>query len=411
MLANDQKWANQRNNLGETLLHQAAIEGDVEEVKSLIGRNASVNTKDNAGWSPLHEACANGYVAIVQLLIDNSAVINKVDNCNKDTPLHDAAISSHVEVVNILVKANADLNATNKKGLTPLSVATDPKVIKLLDTADHGDDDVADLAAEDGTTPGPAGEIVFHDRENEYDSPTGTQVLDPVTKVWRPVSVYTHKANKNVVLRYGLEEFEGLGKCYRWGGEDTLLDDDSNVVEMRPLPDTSAAPHKILEDIDFIEALVNIVVKVRKIDKEGWFATPVNPNEFHDYPGIIKIPIDTGIILAKAKEHAYRSRHEFIDAFRQMAHNAIIFNGPEHEVYKAAAKIRDAVVALANQHSAALDRAEKALGTFREAPKPPAITESERDLEAYRRGVPEKLRNVSAVALCAAYASMLHVCP
>lgn len=45
------------NAQGETQLHLAAINGDVNKCQRLFEQGASVSVHDCAGWSPLHEAC------------------------------------------------------------------------------------------------------------------------------------------------------------------------------------------------------------------------------------------------------------------------------------------------------------------------------------------------------------------
>ena len=46
--------ANGRNHYGIILLHKAADNTQIEEVKVLLGRNADINTQDNDGHTPLY---------------------------------------------------------------------------------------------------------------------------------------------------------------------------------------------------------------------------------------------------------------------------------------------------------------------------------------------------------------------
>lgn len=41
---------------GRTALHRAAASGNSEMVRSLLGREATVDVQDGAGWTPLHIA-------------------------------------------------------------------------------------------------------------------------------------------------------------------------------------------------------------------------------------------------------------------------------------------------------------------------------------------------------------------
>ena len=75
------------------------------------------------------------------------------------------------------------------------------------------------------------------------------QVLDIDGNTWRAVSLFVHKEKKNIVLWFGEEEFEGLGKGYRWRN-DQLMDGDGDVIRTKVLPDTPAVVY-----LPFAEAL------------------------------------------------------------------------------------------------------------------------------------------------------------
>ena len=53
---------------GEKLLHKAANEGEVEEVKRLIASGADVNVINNRGETPLDTAIRNGATRLADLL-------------------------------------------------------------------------------------------------------------------------------------------------------------------------------------------------------------------------------------------------------------------------------------------------------------------------------------------------------
>lgn len=65
-----------KNKKGETLLHTACINGNVDMVKTLLGYGHPVDVRDNAGWLPIHEACICGHLEIVKLLVEQKADIN-----------------------------------------------------------------------------------------------------------------------------------------------------------------------------------------------------------------------------------------------------------------------------------------------------------------------------------------------
>ena len=68
-------------------LHEAAADGDIEQVKLLISKGADINSKDKGGNIPLHYAVKAGKIEVVQLLIEAGADINVKDNRDR-TPLH-----------------------------------------------------------------------------------------------------------------------------------------------------------------------------------------------------------------------------------------------------------------------------------------------------------------------------------
>ena len=87
--------------VGAQPLHFAATNGDVELVKLLLDRGATINAATQDGWTALHFACLRGDEGLVQLLLDRGAVVSM----------------------------------TTKSGLSALSIATsegDPEIVELL---------------------------------------------------------------------------------------------------------------------------------------------------------------------------------------------------------------------------------------------------------------------------------------
>ena len=56
-----------------TPLHQAASDGDIEQVKKLISGSFYVNSQNMVGNTPLHLAAQNGHMDIVELLLAGGA--------------------------------------------------------------------------------------------------------------------------------------------------------------------------------------------------------------------------------------------------------------------------------------------------------------------------------------------------
>jgi ankyrin repeat protein/beta-lactamase regulating signal transducer with metallopeptidase domain len=103
-------------------LIKAAVDGDIEQVKSLIAKNANVNLMDNNGQTPLHYAAGAGHRHIVEFLITRGADVNAMDK-NGETPLYYAGDAGWKNVAELLIAQGADVNARNPGGETPLHSA------------------------------------------------------------------------------------------------------------------------------------------------------------------------------------------------------------------------------------------------------------------------------------------------
>jgi len=106
-------------------LHKAVANGNLEQVRLLITRGASVNAKDSEGRTPLFYAVENDHILMFDLLIAKGADIDAKDKVG-DTPLHYAArVVRHRDwqFAAELARRGADVNATNNRRQTPLHVA------------------------------------------------------------------------------------------------------------------------------------------------------------------------------------------------------------------------------------------------------------------------------------------------
>ena len=177
-------------------LHQAAADGDLEQIRQLLSKGADVNTEDTEQRVPLYYAAVAGKMEVVQLLVEAGADVNARGNNNwpplymavkedniaiaeyliahgadanagrplEDTPyfssiemvqlliakgadvnagpwtaLHSAAEEGHRDIVELLIQKGADINAKNNKGRTPLYIA-----------AEEGRNDIAELLIQKG---------------------------------------------------------------------------------------------------------------------------------------------------------------------------------------------------------------------------------------------------------------------
>ncbi|XP_074550236.1 BRCA1-associated RING domain protein 1 [Halichoeres trimaculatus] len=123
-----------RNHKGETLLHLAAIKGDVEAVRELLDQGSDPNLKDNAGWTPLHEACNLGHLAVVEVLLSSGALLN-TPGYENDSPLHDAVRNGHAAIVKLLLQHGASQSVLNLHGKRPADYAATVEMLQVFQDA------------------------------------------------------------------------------------------------------------------------------------------------------------------------------------------------------------------------------------------------------------------------------------
>uniref|UniRef100_A0A8C6TKC3 Ankyrin repeat and SOCS box containing 5a n=1 Tax=Neogobius melanostomus TaxID=47308 RepID=A0A8C6TKC3_9GOBI len=102
-------------------LHDAASQGRLLAVRTLIvqGHNVNVLTIDHV--TPLHEACLGNHVACARALIEAGANVQK--GRSLDSPLHAAAEKDCTAVVKLLLDFGADINTRNMEYQRPVDVA------------------------------------------------------------------------------------------------------------------------------------------------------------------------------------------------------------------------------------------------------------------------------------------------
>ena len=110
------------NELGETPLHRACIEGDVKRAHKLLQDGHPINPRDHCGWLPIHEAANHDHADIVRLLVEAGADLNDPggEKCGGTTPLHDACNNCNVQVIQVLLQMGADACKFDQDGNTPL---------------------------------------------------------------------------------------------------------------------------------------------------------------------------------------------------------------------------------------------------------------------------------------------------
>ncbi|MBN2041488.1 MAG: ankyrin repeat domain-containing protein [Spirochaetes bacterium] len=107
-----------RNEQGDSGLHLAVKNNNIEDVKKLIAMGADLDIKDS-GQSPFYKAVMKNRLEIAELLLKNGADINAKDNSGY-TALNAAVVYEKVSLVKQLVKWKADVNIKTDSGWAPL---------------------------------------------------------------------------------------------------------------------------------------------------------------------------------------------------------------------------------------------------------------------------------------------------
>ena len=149
----------------DSTVADAAMRGDLQKVRALLGEGADVNTARPDGMTALHYAAQRGDVATVRALLRAGANTISATRIGAYTPLHLASRGGRASVVKALLEVGGDARAATTNGTTPLHLAaaagSADAVAALLD---HG----ADVNARESTygqTP-----LIFAAASNRVDA-------------------------------------------------------------------------------------------------------------------------------------------------------------------------------------------------------------------------------------------------
>jgi ankyrin repeat protein len=111
----------ERDSSGQTLLHHACNDGDIQKVLELLEFGADIACHDSTGWTPLHNAALNGHASVVEILLRYGADVDPL-GFEDETPLHDAVANGHLECASLLLKYGAEPFRKNKNGRMPIEL-------------------------------------------------------------------------------------------------------------------------------------------------------------------------------------------------------------------------------------------------------------------------------------------------
>jgi hemoglobin len=115
---------------GQTLLHDAAMAGEVEFAAVLVRSGADPDANEPEGHTPLYRA-STGDVA--RVLLTAGASVDVTSGPTRGTPLHQAARRGCASVAAALLDHGANIDARDSKGQTPLRRAVNCRKIQLVE--------------------------------------------------------------------------------------------------------------------------------------------------------------------------------------------------------------------------------------------------------------------------------------
>jgi ankyrin repeat protein len=123
-------------------IHEAALNGQINQVLKLISEGTDVNSLDSNGRTALIYAAYNGHSEIIKKLIERGAPVNLQD-VNGRTALMMASSGPYPDAVKVLLDHQADPNITDK----------DEHYTALMYAASEGQMDVVKILLSYGADP------------------------------------------------------------------------------------------------------------------------------------------------------------------------------------------------------------------------------------------------------------------
>ncbi|CAG9537301.1 unnamed protein product [Cercopithifilaria johnstoni] len=111
------------NSAGWTVLHEAALKGNIPSLKILHKLGANANVFDKEDRTPLHIAAAAGHTNIAEILIEKFGGSVRARARDGNTLLHIAALSGHASTALAFLKHGVPLCMPNRRGALGLHSA------------------------------------------------------------------------------------------------------------------------------------------------------------------------------------------------------------------------------------------------------------------------------------------------
>lgn len=122
---------------GLTAMHYAAMRGHQNGLLLIAYAGGDVNASDYLLNSPLHYSSNNGHENCVKALIyfcENAGIKLDINaqNSSGDTALHKASRWGYLNIVEILLENGADPTIKNKRKVSPIDEAHNPRILELI---------------------------------------------------------------------------------------------------------------------------------------------------------------------------------------------------------------------------------------------------------------------------------------
>ena len=104
------------------MITQAAIDGDLVEMRELLSTNPEKTIQESQGGHPLLLASYFGHADIVRELLSHGVDVNYQDQAGTHALIH-AVMGKRIEIIELLLDSGADVNLETKRGSNALVVA------------------------------------------------------------------------------------------------------------------------------------------------------------------------------------------------------------------------------------------------------------------------------------------------